>query len=391
MHKNTNRALVTGGAASDIPVVKRLKELGWTVITGGTEPKSPAHRLADEYLRFDYSKPDEVLGAARKAKVSCLIPSGHDRAVYPAAIAAEELGLPGHDAPENALKLHRKDSLKEKLRQVGISSPQNFGKAEAKDFLRDGGRLIVKPVGLAGGRGISKVTTPLELESALAHSERVSGDSSFVIEEFIEGTNHGVSLMVVDGQSHIVFKDNEYYGSNRFRVAGAHSKSDLTANQLSIVNGWIQSLVEDMRLADGLVHLQVVLQGNQVQVLEVMRRIPGDGYPLLPELASGIDFMGIFLGAYLGEDSLADSANRPTRNVIRHVVGAQEEGRFNGIALAPETSDFLIHSCIWAKNGEQVFDKMNWSAGALYFSCSDNDFPSLLSSVRESTTASVER
>lgn len=371
--------------------MKRLKELGWTVITGGTDPKGPAHRLADGYLSFDYSKPDEVVGAARRAMASCLIPSGHDRAVYPAAIAAKELGLPGHDAPNNARILHRKDLLKKQLKQVGISSPQTFGRAEAIDFLKGGGRLIVKPVGLAGGRGISEATSFLELESALAHSEKVSGDSSFVIEEFIEGTNHGVSLMVADGQSRIIFKDNEYYGLNRFRVAGAHSKSDLTADHLSFINSWMQSLVEDMRLADGLLHLQVILQGNQVQVIEVMRRVPGDGYPLLPELASGVNFIDIFLGGYLGEKLVAEFPKIPTRNVIRHVVGAQAEGRFHGIALTPETSEFLIHSCIWAKTGEQVFDKMTWSAGALYFSCSDNDFSSLLSSVRESAAASVER
>lgn len=388
-NKGRKRALVTGGAASDIPVVRRLRELGWTVFTGGVDQNGPAHRWSTDYLYFDYSNFAEVTGAAKKLRATCVIPSGHDRAVFPAALAAESLGLPGHDSPQVALTLHRKDYLSAQLKRLGIPSPRNFEQSEAVEFLEAGGRVIVKPTGLAGGRGISVASRAHELGSAIGLAQESSGELNIVIQEFIEGSNHGVSLMVIGGACHVIFSDDEYFGRNRFRVAGAHSKSALTAGQLGHIRSLMQILADDLKLVDGLLHLQIIRSGNTIHVIEVMRRIPGDGYPRLPQLASGIDFVGMFLRPYLGEQIVEEKHYWQGKNVVRHVVGARAEGRFQGIEMGSNLSQHLVESFIWAKPDDLVTDPMTWAAGALYFSAADDQFLSLLSAVRQEVHAIV--
>lgn len=384
------RALVTGGARSDVLIVKRLKELGWFVTTGGTDPRGPAHRFADDYIPFDYSDAEQVLGAAKRARATCLVPSGHDRAVQPAALAAQALGLPGHDSPSIASKIHQKDQLKEQLTHLNIPTPRKLQMFELHEFLENSGRVIVKPIGLAGGRGISIASSIRGFREATAHAHACSGDPRVVVEEYMEGTHHGVSLMIVNGQCEILFSDNEYFGENPFRVWGAHSRSDLETDDLANIRRWMQLLADELQLTDGLLHLQVMRTKNGVRVVEVMRRVPGDGYPKLPELAFGLNFVDQFLKPYVGEKSTVAPPQTRVRNVIRHVVGSRANGRYTGLEVGAYARKFLIDMFIWARPGEEVDEPQTWSAGALYFSSPNNEFDALLSSVKEECTVSLQ-
>ena len=48
--------LLLGGNYSDIPIILKLKSLGYKVLTLGNRPQDLGHSFADEYIYADYSK-----------------------------------------------------------------------------------------------------------------------------------------------------------------------------------------------------------------------------------------------------------------------------------------------------------------------------------------------
>lgn len=377
-------ALVTGSARGDIPIIAALKLDGWRVVSGGLDSYAPGIAYADEHVPFDYSSPSQVVEAAKSMGVTAIIPSSHDLAVVPAAVAAKELGLSGHDSPENAGLLHNKAELRNHLFRLGIPAPRVFDRAELSKVLEQGLSIIVKPADLAGGRGISRAASLDQAEFAIRSAMNISRAGQVVVEEFLDGTHHGITFAVSEGRCNLLFCDNEYYGENQFRVQGAHSVSDLTPEETTEVGGWMQKLVDSLSLVDGILHLQVIRTSHGTKIIEIMRRAPGDGYPLLVELSTGLNLGATIVSGFTGNAiNLKGHSFYAPAKVIRHVVTARAPGLFGGIRIPASIRKFLVGSLIWARPREPITDTTTWSAGALYWSSESDSFLSLLGMLRD--------
>ena len=64
---------------------------------------------------------------------------------------------------------------------------------------------MVKPIDLSGGKGISKVYSLNELNSRINIVFNQSRENFLVIEEFIEGSNHGASIFIKNKSIEFIF------------------------------------------------------------------------------------------------------------------------------------------------------------------------------------------
>lgn len=76
----------------------------------------------------------------------------------------------------------------------------------------------------------------------------ISKAKKVVIEEFIEGTNHGLSCILINGKIQFHFCDNEHYYINKYMVSGASTQSSVPIIVIKSVNWRIWKIAKILKL-----------------------------------------------------------------------------------------------------------------------------------------------
>ena len=295
--------LITGGAIGDIPIIREAKALGYWVITSGNRPQDLGHTYADEYIAADYTSSWEIQQICESRSVDHLVSSCHDLAYIAASIVAKNLGYPGFDSPEIAETLHSKNLLRLALKNIGVMTPQF---ADCKNL--DEGLsaiktlqfpLIVKPVDLTGGNGITLCNDKSYFERAFLKAFSLSQQNRVIVEEFLRGTYHCLSAFIFKGEIIHRFVDDEYYIHGTFRVSGTSYPTTVNENVIDELSLDLKTLIQSLSLVDGLLHVQFISTSTGPVIIEIMRRTPGDLYPNFVEYAIGINHSRNILKPYL--------------------------------------------------------------------------------------------
>ena len=346
-------------------MIDAAKALGFAVYTSGNRPDELGHRRGDGYVPADYSDPEQVLAAAKSIGAEAICPSCNDFSAISSAYAAHVLGLPGHDAPEPTLILHHKDRYRALAASVGVPTPRamSFDRADAAIDAGSALRLpvMVKPVDLTGGKGITRVSDPGALPDAVTRAFALSRQQRVVIEEFIEGTRHGITTFIRDKRVVFAMSDNEVYFTNPYLVSGAYSPGDVSAGQESAVCRDVETIARALDLRDGLVHVQFVLAESGPVIIEICRRPPGDLYVKLVSFVTGVDYPSWIVRSFAGLDSGATAAPASRSPVLRHCVMSRDPGRVDHVHVAPCVRDKIIDQMLWADGARidnPLVDKM---------------------------------
>ena len=122
--------------------------------------------------------------------------------ILPAAHVREACTIPG-TSTRTAFLCRDKPAMKEVLREAGIPTAASTGAASAHEVRafveRVGFPVILKPRDAAGASGTHKVTSPEELEAAIA-ATRVDHGAQVAVEEFIEGHEGFYDTLTIDGR-----------------------------------------------------------------------------------------------------------------------------------------------------------------------------------------------
>lgn len=373
-HNSTKgKVLVTGGSHAEIPLINSLHGMGYEVITTGTNRDGLGHKLADLYISADFSNVDAVLEIATKNEVVGIVSGCNDFAYLSAAYASEKLGLKGHDGYATACSFHHKDAFRKALQDCGLPYPQYMVCEKEADVCRAAEVLalpvIVKPTDLTGGKGVAVCHSWEEVIAQYRIALDVTRRAQIVIEEYIEGANHGVSALIADGKVVFSFFDNEEYWLNPYLVSGAYSPSDLTDSQREEIKRQIQAVAKAFNLCDGLFHCQCILDKNGTPYLiDPCRRAPGDLYIQLVSYATGVDYPRMIVQSELGLPFTQElQSPLMNRSIARECVMACTNGVVNDIRIAPSYREHIIDELWWGGQGDEVDDCLKYKAGILFF------------------------
>lgn len=368
------KLLIAGGSHSDIPMIKAAKALGFLVYTSGNRPGELGHRFGDHYVPLDYSDKTAVLDAARTLNVDAICPACNDFSAISAAYAAEKLGLPGYDDTNTTTRLHHKDSFRVLARECGLRTPAASSFDCAERALRDsagiGLPVIVKPVDLTGGKGVSKVETREKLPAAIETAFSASRNNRIIVEEFVTGTYHAMSAFVKDRRVVFYLTDNELYYLNPFLVSGAYAPGSVPAAAEARVCRDIERIAEALGLADGLVHAQFILAGDTPVVIEICRRPPGDLYVDLVSHVAGIDYAKWIVMSYAGLNPKIEAAPQRKVPMLRHCVMGDRAGHVTGIHVAPSIANRVVDRLEWAE-GVTIDQPLSQKVGIFFLQFDD--------------------
>nr|VFJ68725.1 MAG: Biotin carboxylase [Candidatus Kentron sp. FW] len=364
------RMLIAGGGYADIPLILAAKSLGFHVITSGNRANDLGHRYADETRLADFSDERAMLDLAWSLRIDAVCACCNDFSALSSAYVAEKMGLPGHDPYDTAKTLHHKDLYRVFAMDHGIPSPRAAGFSSIKATLQGLNDfrfpLIIKPVDLTGGKGISKVVRIDEGRSALEVAFGRSRAGRVVVEEFIEGTRHGLSTFVRDGKVVFFFNDNEHYFLNPYLVAAASTPSVASKGIAQRLCACVEKIVSLLSLGTGIVHLQYIIRDNEPIIIEICRRAPGDLYTRFVSHATGVDYPAFIVRAAAGMDCGGLTEIAPRGFYTRHCVMAPAPGRVRDITIEPSMEARIIDRLMWWKKGDIVEDHLTQKLGIVF-------------------------
>lgn len=377
MEKNNRqkRVLLLNASHNDERLLKALKKIGCYVITTGNRPELPGHRLADEYVYGDYTDTEAMYRLALEKKVDAVCPCCNDFGVTTAAYVSEKMGFSGQDDYETTLKIHDKARFKKfALKLGGISTPAAASFHDLEEALRwaEEGHytlpLIVKPVDLSAGNGISRANTKAELEACIRGAFEKSRKKEIVAEPFIEGTQHGFCTYLIGQKVAAVCSNNEHSFINPYRVeVDTFPAQDVELVQEDLIRQ-IERMAKALKLKDGIFHLQYILRDGKAYILECMRRVLGNLYSIPAEgLGDGFDWDYWEVRAKCGFDLSDFPASVPQKGFWAYrALIARQNGRFLGISVHPEIQKHIYSEKMLHDIGHRITNYKSEPIGFLF-------------------------
>lgn len=364
------KILIAGGGYADIPLVQAAKELGCHVITSGNRPEGLGHLYSDEYQPADFSDPDAMLRLSRRLEIDAICACCNDFSALSCAYVAERMGLPGHDPYETSKLIHHKDRYRSFASAQGIPTPGARVVSDIREASSGIGSLrfplIVKPVDLTGGKGISVIQSRVDTETALKKALQVSPAHRAVIEEYLAGDRHGFSAFLREGRVAFFFSDNEHYYLNPFLVSAASAPGDVSPAIERKLCQAAEKIASVLSLATGVFHIQYILRGEEPVIIEICRRAPGDLYVKFIEHATGVPYSMWIVRASLGLDCGGLSQVKTRGFFTRHCVMSARAGKVKNVLFDATIEKNVIDRLMWWKVDDTVSDVMTSKFGIAF-------------------------
>lgn len=390
------KLLILNGSHSEIPLIREAKQLGYYVVTSGNAPELIGHAYADEYIYGDYSDAERMLEIVQENGITAVCSCANDFGIITAAYIGDKMGWQGHDSYETALLLHEKHRFKEFARANNLRTPLADVYTSVEEALQKREEypypMIVKPVDLTGGKGVSRIENAEEYESAVRNALDRSVQGKIVVERYIEGTYHSFSTFVVNEKVIASFSDNEYSFINPYFVAtsggpaaGIDTVRDILTEQVEIIAG-------KLHLANGVFHIQYILSEGEPYIIDIARRCSGDIYPEPVEHSTGIPWSKWIVMSECGYDA-AVFAERGEQKCCcgRHCIMAEKNGIVRDVIIDPEIRDHIYQDITWWKPGDRIENYLVEKLGILFMEyASEQEMAEKIARIRQLVRVVVE-
>ena len=275
---------------------------------------------------MDYSSKDDLLEAVKAREFDYIVPTCNDYSYMSAAWAAQHCGFPGFDSFETTMILHNKQHFRKFMSKWDLPVPLAMGLDENVS-LSDcplNLPLLVKPADSSSGKGVTKVICRDELEGAVKVALDASPCRGAVIEEFIEGSLHSHSAFIRGQGIALDFFVDEFCTIYPYQVNCSNHPSALSEDIRAKIRVIMKRMIQRLNLTDGLLHTQFMVKGDQVWIIECMRRSPGDLYGQLIGASTGVDYADLYTRPFVGEDLPNDVDLGPPKLMGRHTVSCDK-------------------------------------------------------------------
>ncbi|MEK4228824.1 ATP-grasp domain-containing protein [Solibacillus sp. FSL H8-0538] len=338
------KLLMLGGSPSQVPAIKKAKEMGYYVITCDYLEDNPGHQFSDEYYNVSTIDKEAVLALAKTLKLDGVVCYAADSGAPTVAYVAEQLGLPAF--PYQSVEiLSNKDLFRSFLNENNFNVPLAIGYATLEEAIVDFHNfkmpVMVKPIDASGSRGISKINSIELLQEKVEYALSFSRAKRFIIEEYIEkqGYQLGVDGFSVNG--HLVFSGiaNNHFESkllNPFLPIGESYPSNLPEHLKYKIDNEIQRLINLLDLKTGPFNVEVQIDNREnIYILDIGVRNSGDLTQII-KYADDIDLIKYTIKAALGEDCSDLTRTEPVGYWSSFLVISEKSGLFKGLEIENE-------------------------------------------------------
>lgn len=300
------KLLIIGASILQLPAIKRAKELGYYVAVIDYDPNAIGIPYADEYFNVSTIDVEGVAKKAEEFRPDGIMTLATDMPMRSIAAACERLGLPGISF-DTAIKATDKGEMIKTFEAHGVEHPWYFILTSPEEL--DGVMkhitfpCISKPTDNSGSRGVMLIHNEKELRDAVAYSSENGRSGGVIIEEFLQGNEVSVEVMVLNGKPTVLnVTDKLTTGAPHFVEMGHSQPSRLPAESLDAIRDLACRAALAVGIGNGPAHVEIMLTEKGPRMIELGARMGGDCITThLVPLSTGIDMVEATMRIACGE------------------------------------------------------------------------------------------
>ena len=300
------KVLIIGASILQLPAIRKAKELGYYVGVADYNPKAIGIPEADEYYNVSTIDIDGVVKVAQEFRPDGIMTLATDMPMRAVARACEVCGLPGISF-DTAIKATDKGEMIKAFEAAGVEHPWYFIVPSAADL----GTIIdsitypciMKPTDNAGSRGVVLCHSREELENEYEYSHHESRGGAVIVEEYLQGPEFSIEVMVVDGEPHVLqITDKLTTGAPHFVEMGHSQPTRQCEENRAKIRDLACRAVKAVGIHVGPAHVEMILTKDGPKMVELGARMGGDCITThLVPLSTGIDMVGCTIKLACGE------------------------------------------------------------------------------------------
>ena len=355
------KLMVLGAPDFQIPLLKQARNMGVYTYVLDMNPQSRGAAYANEFFQCSLKDQEKALAIAKKIMPDGVTVGMCDVAVNSAALICKELDLPGLDV-ETAKKATDKYLMIQEFERFHVPHPWfkkiGINDISKLDYDHDiSYPFISKPIDMAGSRGINKIESRNDIESKLHDSIKASDSHEIIIEEFMEGPEVSVEILVLGHTPHVLQITDKYTsGAPHFVELGHTQPSTLAADTQRAIENVAQQAVKALGLYDCCAHAEIIITKNGPKMVEIGARMGGDSIQQqLIMLSKGINMPSYSIKMALGEKICLPNTNQNMSSTIRFLT-CNNYGIVKSICNVEEARK-LDHICqleVYCQIGDKV-------------------------------------
>lgn len=321
------KIMVLAAGLLQIDVIEKAKSMGCYVLAVDGNPKAPGFNVADKAICADIVNEETMLKIARDEHVDGVIHPCSEVSMAVMGRINDELGLSGISR-EQAICATNKHLMRKAFEKGNAPSPKSILAQDAEDawsrlqneFDTD---AILKPSRNSGSRGIAKVSRNMDKgDFVRAYDEALSEsrDHSVLIEQFIEGPEFSIEMIVWQGEIHVLtVTDKKTTGAPHFVELGHNQPSCFSATDVETLKAAAVAGVRALGVNNCACHAEAKLMNGKAYLMEVGARLGGDFISTeLTHLSTGIDMVAAAIDVALGVEPDLSAKEEPKGVCVRY-------------------------------------------------------------------------
>lgn len=240
--------------------------------------------------------PEKVLAAAQEItqlhSITALF-SFTEYGLLPAAQAAKTLGLPGIDLSVTDL-CRNKWRLREKLASTPLHVP--FVMAEREGDIAQFADTYGFPLVLKDPSGVGSINVKIcaslnEARTFLHYLQQQQNYRQVLVEKFVGGTEYSVETLTLRGEHQLIgVTDKRLLPGSLVEQCHIYPAA-LPEQQFVLLARYIATLLDEIGHRHGPMHIEVKLQGDDIQLIEINNRPGGDYIWDMVNKVSGVNLV----------------------------------------------------------------------------------------------------
>lgn len=291
-----------------LPAILKAKEMGLYVGVADYNPQAVGIQYADKFFNASTMDEDAVLRAAEEFRPDGIMTLATDMPMRGVSKASDKLHL--HSISyEISFKATDKYEMIKAFKAYGVPSPWYFDVDSYEDLKALEGKVtfpcIIKPTDNAGSHGVAKVYDFEELLANYEYSHSSSRHGKVIVEEYLDGPEVSVEVMVVKGKVNILqITDKITTGAPHFVEMGHTQPSRLPDDTQRQIREVAEAACKSLGLDKGPAHVEMkVTSARGPVMIELGARMGGDNITThLVPLSTGIDMVKATINVALGEE-----------------------------------------------------------------------------------------
>lgn len=321
------KLLIVGASILQLPAIKKAKELGYYTVVADFDPHAVGIEYADEYHNVSTIDIDGITQLAETVRPDGIMTLATDMPMRAIAAATTKLGLPGISF-DTAVKCTDKGEMIKAFEKAGVEHPWYViveSESDLKSVLPEiEYPCVMKPTDNAGNRGVCYIGNEEDLLSQYAYSLENSRSGRVIIEEYMEGREVSVEIIVYKGAVHILaVTDKLTMGQPYFVEIGHAEQSVLPQTDVEAIKDLATRAVKSVGIDNSPAHVEIMLTSKGPRMVELGSRMGGGCITThLVPLSTGIDMIRSVMNMALGfAPDIEPKFDRGS--ALRHIHGVE--------------------------------------------------------------------